>query len=76
MAGKETKQEEIARRIKHKRKKEEWRQAMQIWEALNRDPNAPIEVGYKSKPNYAAGYYYCPYIPIMTPKIITGDSTA
>jgi len=69
MAGKETKQEERARIIKHKRKKEEFRQAMKMWEVLARE-NPEVQV-----PEMDVKSFYCPYIPLMSNIVVVNEKS-
>ncbi len=68
MAGKETKIEQTQRIIKHKRKKEEFRQAMKMWEILARE-NPEVKI-----PEMDAGSFYCPYIPLMSKIVVNGKN--
>ena len=68
MSGKETKIEQTQRIIKHKRKKEEFRQAMKMWRVLAEDNSAIPE------PKFNSGYFYCPYIPLMSNIVVKGKS--
>ena len=64
----ETKLELNRRVILHKRRKEQLRQQQKLIDVLSRDTST----GYTDEKEMDAGYFYCPYIPIMTSNAAPG----
>ena len=86
----ETKQQVTQRKIQNGLRKQAekiWAEKMKVWDILKTDHTVPKYTGGRTK---SGGYYYCPYIPILsvtrgvepvkkitfTKNVWTGDSTA